>query len=182
MDNAPNKIEKKKLTFYKRILNLNSRVKKRIRLNLKKKQAYSFFFNIVKKHLFLVEYTKFFAYIKISPNNTLTTLTTKTGKVLYSLSAGKLNLRSSKRTYKYVYKIILEKFFKYLLQKEILTNIYFKITAPKLLRKRLLKNILLPRIKGKNCAVEMQRLLPFNGCRPPKKRRKKRQGLRVFKK
>jgi ribosomal protein S11 len=160
---------------------INKRYLKRMRSLLKRKQSYSPFFNLIKKTLFVEKLIAYFAHIRISPNNTIATFTDRKGDVLYNLSAGNLNLKSSKRSYKFVYKIVLGKFFAFLTQKHLLRNIYFRISAPKFLRKKIIRTFFLPKIQKTNCAVEMLRILPFNGCRPPKKRRKKRQGLRVFK-
>jgi ribosomal protein S11 len=120
-----------------------------------------------------------FVHIRINSNNTIATLTNLGGQVRYTLSAGKLKLRSSKRTYKYIYGLVLKKFFDYLFRKNLRKGLYFKVSAPRNLRKALLRRIL--RFRRRIVLVEFLRLLPFNGCRAAKKRRKKRQGLRVFK-
>jgi ribosomal protein S11 len=137
------------------------------------------FFGVSKTISAFKKYIKHFVHIRINSNNTIATLTNLKGQVKYNLSAGKLKLRSSKRTYKYIYGLVLKKFFDYLFREHLRKGLYFKISVPKNLRKALLRRIL--RFRRRTAMVEFLRLLPFNGCRAPKKRRKKRQGLRVFK-
>ena len=55
----------------------------------------------------------------------------------------------------------------------------FRLSVPKLLRRRLIKRLKFY-IKTPN-VFEGLRQLAFNGCRPPKMRRKKRKGLRITK-
>ena len=58
-------------------------------------------------------------------------------------------------------------------------NLLFRLNVPKLLRRRLVKRLKYY-IKNYN-VFEGLRQLAFNGCRPPKMRRKKRKGLKITK-
>jgi len=150
---------------------------------LKKKKIFKSFFKINRKKYFFKRFIRHFVHIRINANNTIAALAHLSGKVRYTLSAGLLKLRSSKRSYKYIYGLILKKFFDYLYKKRIRNFVYFKIIAPKHLRRAIIKRFIKRRFRRKKTRVmvEFLRLLPFNGCRAPKARRKKRKGLRVFK-
>jgi ribosomal protein S11 len=164
--------------FYGRVQNKGNTVRSFPRIATRARYLKKFF-GVAKTLSAFQSFIKHFVHIRINSNNTIATLTNLAGQVRYNLSAGKLKLRSSKRTYKYIYGLVLKKFFDYLFRENFRKGLYFKISAPKNLRKALLRRIL--RLRRRNVIVEFLRLLPFNGCRAPKKRRKKRQGLRVFK-
>ena len=65
----------------------------------------------------------------------------------------------------------------YLLErKKILVN----LTGPISLRKSLIEQVT-KYIKRNSITININQKKCFNGCRPPKKRRKKQKGLRLFK-
>src|SRR5690554_4929399 len=109
--------------------------------------------------------------IKINPNNTMVNLADNSGNIKYKLSAGMLNFKSSKKNYKLIYNLVLTEFFKKLKNEKITKNLLFRLSVPKSLRRRLVKRLKYY-IKNNNI-FEGLRKLPFNGCRPPKMRRKK---------
>ena len=76
--------------------------------------------------------------------------------------------------------MVLTNFFSQLKKKKITEAIYFRITAPKHFGRRVLKTIMKKEIRAGHNLLEGLSKLPFNGCRPPKERRKKRKGLRIF--
>jgi len=117
--------------------------------------------------------------IKITPNNTIIALTKKNGNLLYSFSVGRLGLHSSKKNYKLIHQLVLTEMLNRLKKERKKKYIQFKFSVPKNLRRRLLKRFRF-HFKNKNI-FESLRKLPFNGCRPPKLRRKKRKGLRILK-
>lgn len=123
--------------------------------------------------------TKYIVNIKVNPNNTLITLTDNLGNTKYKISAGILGLHSSKKNYKLIYNLVFTEFFKYLRNEKIYKNLLFRLVVPKLLRRRLIKRLKFY-IKTTNI-FEGSRRLAFNGCRPPKMRRKKRKGLKITK-
>jgi hypothetical protein len=47
--------------------------------------------------------------------------------------------------------------------------------------KKLVLEVISNNLKGKNLIIDVKSKKCFNGCRPPKKRRKKQKGLRIFK-
>ncbi len=123
--------------------------------------------------------TKHIVNIKINPNNTIITLTDNLGNTKYKISAGMLGLHSSKKNYKLIYNLVFTEFFKHLRTSKIYKNLLFRLVVPKLLRRRLVKRLKFY-IKTTNI-FEGSRQLAFNGCRPPKMRRKKRKGLKITK-
>lgn len=123
---------------------------------------------------------KNFVVIRITANNTVITFTDKTGNVIFKTTAGKINLKSSKKTYKHTFHLVLTDFFNYLKRRRFKTYLHFKVSFPKFLQKRVIKQRLGFYLRQKNNLVETIRKLPFNGCRAPKVKRKKRQGLRIF--
>jgi ribosomal protein S11 len=119
--------------------------------------------------------------IKITPNNTMLTLADKQGNVLIKMSAGKIKLNSSKKNYKSVCHMVITAFFSEVKKTSIKKKVLVKLIAPKNLRKKVLRRVKYYSQKHRQSFIEHVRLLPFNGCRPPKSRRKKRKGLRLFK-
>lgn len=120
-------------------------------------------------------------FIKIRPNNVFCTLVDKhSNKILYTISSGKCNIKTSKKTLKYSSKIVLQSFFDNI--KKYLKKDYFLITisGPKKIKKSVLELLSL-NLRNKNIIIDVKGKKCFNGCRPPKKRRKKQKGLRIFK-
>lgn len=136
----------------------------------------NFFFEKFKKNFLK---PKNIVYIKINPNNTMITWTDKQGNVIYKISAGMLNLHSSKKNYKLINNLVISEFFKKLKTEKKNKYILFKLSVPKLLRKRVLRRLKFF-LRNKNF-FENLRTVSFNGCRPPKARRKKRKGLKLYK-
>ncbi len=159
----------------------NTQTTKRIRLGLLRHPKFQQRLHLQTKTRIYKNIIKWVANIKITPNNIIVALTDRTGKLKFLTSAGKLGLACSKRTLKFVVKMVLMHFFNHLKKKKITDALYFRITAPQNFRRRVLKAIMKKEIRtGKNLLEGLSKL-PFNGCRAPKARRKKRKGLRIFK-
>ena len=121
-------------------------------------------------------------FIRVLPNNIFCTLKDlKTEKTLIHRSSGMYKLRTSKKNLKYNVKIMLQFFFKdiknYFKNEK---NVIIEITCGIKIRKQIIK-FWKQKIKKKNVILQINEKKCFNGCRPPKKRRKKRTGLRIFK-
>ncbi len=159
----------------------NPHAEKRIRLGLLRNPKFNQRLHLYTKTRIYKNIIKWVANIKITPNNIIVALTDRTGKLKFLTSAGKLGLACSKRTLKFVVKMVLMHFFNHLKKKKITEALYFRITAPKQYRRRVLKTIMKKEIRAGKNLLEGLSKLPFNGCRPPKARRKKRKGLRIFK-
>ena len=121
-------------------------------------------------------------FIRIRPNNIFCTLKNlKTNKIILNKSSGLYELQTSKNKLKYNIKIILQFFFKEIdkfFKKE--KNILIEIIAGIRIRKKIFQ-FLKQKMKKKNIILYIKKKKSFNGCRPKKKKRKKRQGLRIFK-
>jgi len=120
--------------------------------------------------------------IRIRSNNIFCTLLDLAAKkTLFNISSGKYNLNTSKKKLKYNIRIILNSFFKdsypYLKQNN---NFIVELVAPFKNRKQAL-NLIQENIKQKNIILQIKENKCFNGCRPSKKRRKKRLKFRLFK-
>lgn len=128
----------------------------------------------------------------------------KNNKTLNSCSSGKYKIKISKKTLKYTHDLVLNKFYR-----EIWRKVYVKIKkkenkkniksikgkkSKKVLRKGLFVNIVCStRLRKKVCQFVYRKFkkIPliinslskkiFNGCRPPKKVRKKRRKMRIYK-
>jgi len=136
----------------------------------------NFFLNNFYKKLKAIQYI---INIKINPNNTMVTLADNLGNIQHKVTAGMLGLHSSKKNYKLIYNLVLTEFFKYLKNEKKYKNLLFRLSVPKLLRRRIVKRL---KFYAKTPNVfEGLRQIAFNGCRPPKMRRKKRKGLKIIK-
>lgn len=122
----------------------------------------------------------------------------KNNKTLNSCSSGKYKIKVSKKTLKYTHDLVLNKFYK-----EIWSKVYTKIKKKEIkknkgikksLQKGLFVNIVCStRLRKKVCQYVYRKFkkIPliinslnkkiFNGCRPPKKVRKKRRKMRIYK-
>lgn len=131
--------------------------------------------------------------IRITSNNIFCTLASKKPSgdlVLQAASAGKYRLKVTKKRLKHQYKPFLKKFFAKIWPRLGLGNLMIFITAPIRLRKKIIS--LLPKLRSyrlkakKKCGrraifIKVCRKKCFNGCQSPKKRRKKRKGIRLTK-
>ena len=167
----------KRFTLYKKIVtSYDLKTSKLQKKKINKLLFKNFFFEKF-KHNF--SKPKNIVYIKINPNNTMITWTDKQGNVIYKVSAGMLGLHSSKKNYKLINNLVISEFFKKLKSEKKNKFILFKLSAPKILRRRILRRLKFF-LRNKNF-FENLRTLSFNGCRPSKVRRKKRKGLRLYK-
>jgi len=122
--------------------------------------------------------------IKITSNNVFCTLVNfKDLKTIVQLSSGKCNIACSKKLLKFSSKIVLDTFFQN--SKKFLENqnIVFKFSGPLRLRRFVLNQVFynLKNAKVSKLFFDIKPKKCFNGCRPPKLKRKKNKGLRIFK-
>lgn len=149
------------------------------------KRKYRFMRSVLSRnYLFISKYAHKFilqVHIRISFNNIFCTLRDIVkNQILLNLSCGILKLDTSKKKLNYNIKFVLETFFKKAeLSLKTKKNCIVQIISPKKFRKKIL-GILKQRIKRKNIILRTKKNKCFNGCRSPKKRRKKRVSLRVL--
>lgn len=103
----------------------------------------------------------------------------KTNKLVTSLSSGKIKIKVSKRKLKHVFKYILAIYIEKI-NKLKLKRLIINLIAPIKIRKKILKQ-LSSCLKKKSIVIKVSKKKCFNGCRPPKKVRKKRRKFRLFK-
>jgi hypothetical protein len=126
--------------------------------------------------------------VRVAPNNMFCHLKdTRTNTVLRSVSSGSYKMKVSKKGIRNYSTLIANAFLKDLRDKSIKLNkpLAAKIIAPTIIRKPLLtifKNSFFKKFNAKRkLLLEIVAKKVFNGCRPRKKVRKKRKGLRLFK-
>ena len=119
--------------------------------------------------------------IRVTPNNVFCTLKNCfNNKTIKIGSAGKYKVKTSKKTLKYSCKIIVGFFLKEIRQDINSKKILVNMTGPINLRKSIIEQIT-KYIERNSITLNVNQKKCFNGCRPPKKRRKKQKGLRLFK-
>lgn len=125
--------------------------------------------------------TKSVINITATPNNVFCTLGCfASKKVLFSTSAGKSKVKISKKLLKFGHKIIIKQFLDTI--KKLTNSKHFIVimSGPKRVRSSILKQ-LKEELKASQIIVNIKSKKCFNGCRPPKARRKKRNFFRIFK-
>lgn len=148
--------------------------------------------------------------IRVKPNNTFCTLRSLFHDQMISASSTKYSVKMSKKSLKYNYKIVLKAFLKEVDNFIRSDKILFSITAPKRIRRELIRilktsmkptksdepptlNKMEPQVETDNHDTEdgvegpsfvvfkLNARKCFNGCRVRKKKRKKQRGLRIYK-
>jgi ribosomal protein S11 len=172
----------KNLNFKKKKLIKKLQIKKKLKQLFNKKP---FFLN--RNSLFLqkkVNNKYFFRLIiKLKANNIFCSfLNTKVKKTLKIISSGIYKIKTSKKSLKFSTKNILKIFLGTIKKKYKLSNkkLLIKITAPIRIRKKIIKQ-LTNSFKTNSLLINVEEKKCFNGCRPSKKKRKKKKGFCIFK-
>jgi len=140
-------------------------------------------FNTVFTNLFKRErqQRKLKIIIKLTPNNIFCTLVNfPLNKNLLTKSAGSYKMNISKKKLKFSNKIILQNFLKSVNPFSKNNFIIIQISGPLKLRKAIIKQ-LATKFMYRKIVIKVKELKSFNGCRPKKKKRKKKKGLRILK-
>lgn len=116
----------------------------------------------------------------VTQNNVFCTLINNKNNILFVTSSGKEKIPTSKKTLKYSARNIILSFLKKI-RRYFRKNIFLiKIKAPLRIKINILR-VITKVIDKKYTFIFVNNNKCFNGCKPPKKKRKKRHGLRIFK-
>lgn len=119
--------------------------------------------------------------IRVTSNNVFCSLKdNKKNKTLFSCSSGKYKIKITRKRLRFGAKIVVNSFLKEIKQKIKLKNLIVLLVSPIKIRKTLLI-YLSDVLKHRSLILKIKEKKCFNGCRPSKKKRKKRKGLRIFK-
>jgi hypothetical protein len=181
------KKKKRRAYFFKKIIK-----RKKKFLNNKLKITKSF----IKKKKFLKILKKSFKNkstfshkinITVTANNLFCNLSPfyKQGIIINSCSSEKYKIKLSKSKMKFYFIFILEKFFEEIFNiKKIFkfNGVVIKIISPIKIRKKIIK-LIWKKFKSYSIPIlfNIERKKIFNGCRPPKKIRRKRRRFQIFK-
>lgn len=125
---------------------------------------------------------RFCFFVKVVSNNIFLVLVSRLdSRILKQASSGSFKFKASKKSLKFFLRPMLDRFMKDI--GNILRNtLHFSVViqAPKHLKK-IIFYTLSGYLKSKTSMFHIDSSKPFNGCRAPKKIRKKRRKLRIFK-
>ena len=95
-------------------------------------------------------------------------------------SAGVFKVKITKKRLKHTVCVVLQKFLNKIKPAIFRRNLVVLLISPKFLRKKILK-LFRDSFMRRNIYIKIKSLKCFNGCRPKKRRRKKRARLKIFK-
>lgn len=143
-----------------------------------------YFINPINQELINVSSNNLFSRklnIRITPNNVFCNLKNiSIGKTIKVGSSGKYKIKTSKKTLRFSCKIVLGFFLEEIKQELKNKETLIILTAPIKLRKMILEQVS-KYTQTSSITINLKKKKCFNGCRPPKKKRKKQKGLRLFK-
>lgn len=173
---------KKHLKFYNSKIK-SSFFKKRIHLNRIKKMIFwrpTINRNLLNSNKLKKKYS--LISLTIKPNNFFCTLRSKRhqNKLVLIRNSASYKIKVSKKRLRHTVKKMLFPFFREVYKKIKKTSVIIQIIAPVRVRKIALRTFL-QYFKSSIVAIDLKHKKCFNGCRPPKKKRKKRKGFRIFK-
>lgn len=122
--------------------------------------------------------------VRFTSNNIFLTLVDMSNKrTLHVGSGGKYNIKTSKKKIKFNSKSVLLTFFKEISSLlSIKDEIFINIIGPVRVKKILIKQVKMFFKETRNVFIKVDPKKCFNGCRPKKKIRKRKKGIRLFKK
>lgn len=124
---------------------------------------------------------KYGLHIRIRANNVFCTLRyIPSNRIMLAHSSGKYRIKVSKKSLKFQNRIIVGKFLKRIKKWLKRKFILVLISGPVRIKTSILRQVR-RNLKRSEVLIKTLERKCFNGCRPPKKRRKKRKGFRIFK-
>jgi hypothetical protein len=119
--------------------------------------------------------------IRVTSNNIFCLLRKrKNNAVVNRCSSGKYKIKTSKKKMKHTFELVLNSFFSEINRNSSSEGVVVSIISPIRIRKKLI-NLIFFNLKKKKLLIKVLKKKSFNGCRPPKKIRKKRRGIRILK-
>lgn len=168
-------------------LSLEKKIKQQNRVNFRLRKIFKnkpYFVNPINQELINLSNNNIFSRkltIRITPNNIFCNLKNiSTNKTIRVGSSGKYKVKTSKKTLKFSCKIVLGFFLEEIKHDTKNKEVFLSLTAPIKLRKTILEQVS-KYAQLSSMTVGFNQKKCFNGCRPPKKKRKKQKGLRLFK-
>ena len=131
----------------------------------------------------IFNWIKLKAIIRVTANNIFCTILQEK-KIIYVGSVGKYKLKTSQRKMNFTLKTIIKIFYSKintLLNQNNINSIFIEIIAPLKVKKNLIKKLSFFKKKKKNIIINIKSKKCFNGCIPPKKIRKRKRKMRIFK-
>jgi len=171
--------ERQKIHYFKFLKDQKRKFKFRKKFLLRKISIYS----NKKKMLKLRKSFSRLLHIRVNPNNIFFNLKRLKlrPKTLTHASSGLFKIKLTKKRLSHNVVFLLDNFLSHIRSKIFRKNIIIVVIAPKNLKFKIVKS-LSKLLKNRNLIVYVKPLKCFNGCRPPKKRRRKQKGLRLVKK
>jgi ribosomal protein S11 len=137
-----------------------------------------------RKDIHKIKDSKVFSHrlnIKITQNNIFCSFVRNTDNIMFdSCSSGKYKIKTSKKKIKHTFDLVLNSFFSSINKKQVYKGVMACITSPIKIRKKIVHLVSL-NFKKIPLLIKVLKKKSFNGCRPPKKIRKKRRGLILLK-
>ena len=175
------KIKKKKKLSHKEKITKFQKVFKRLKKQKKSRKFSSPYFQVFRYFKGVLPPFNLRLSISISSNNIFLNLSKiLTPVTIRKASAGVFRVKITKKRLKHTVCVVLQKFLNKIKLALYRRNLIIILTSPKHLRKKILK-LFRDSFKRRNVYIKIKPLKCFNGCRPKKKKRKKRARLKIFK-
>jgi ribosomal protein S11 len=116
----------------------------------------------------------------ITSNNIFCCLSKLNNKILKTCSSGKYKIKTSKKSLKHTFSLVLNNFLFDISRGYNYKGIIINITSPIKIRKKIINSLSFA-LKKTPLLIKVLKKKSFNGCRPPKKIRKKRRGMKILK-
>lgn len=175
------KIKKKKVLSHKEKIIKFQKIFKRLKKQKKSRKFSSPYFQVFRYFKGVLPPFNLQLSINIFSNNIFLNLSKILKPVtIRKASAGVLRVKITKKRLKHTVCVVLQKFLNKIKLALYRRNLIIILTSPKYLRKKILK-LFRDSLKRRNLYIKIKPLKCFNGCRPKKKKRKKRARLKIFK-
>jgi len=175
------KVKKKKVLSPKEKITKFRNIFKKLKKKKKSRKFSSSYFQVFRYFKGVLPPFNLQLSINISSNNIFLNLSKilKPGTIKKA-SAGIFKIKITKKRLKHMVCVVLQKFLNRIKPVIDRRNLIIILISPKFLRKKILK-LFRDSFMRRNIYIKIKALKCFNGCRPKKKKRKKRARLKIFK-